>query len=326
LACDLYVQRATEVGRYRRTVVDTPPSSRRALQALAVIAAALVALVYVLAVRTRWGQRLDATALQGRRALEPRAVHAAARLLTTIDVASLVLIGGAIVVVALVRARPRLALGAGAIIAGSILTSEMLKHVVLTRPELGITDALRTHPSYPSGHTTVAMSLGIAAMLVAPKRWRTAVGVIGVAYASAIGVAVVATANHRPSDPIGAAFVVTAWSASIASVFVISDRRRQPDPSATRAPPWIVLGGLVLIVIAFVGLAATIVAIRRNRLDTIELGGAFLAASTAIVGTVVLTTGAIIAALRDTELERQRDIHPAYRTSDRDAPPRPLST
>ena len=179
------------MGRYRPTVVETPPSSRRLLQALAVIAAAMVALVYVFAVRTRSGQRLDATALQGRRTLDPRAVHAAARLLTTIDVASLVLIGGAIVIVALVRSRPRLALGAGTIIVGSILTSEMLKHVVLTRPELGITDALRTHASYPSGHTTVAMSLGIAAMLVAPRRWRTVVGVIGVAYASAIGVAVV---------------------------------------------------------------------------------------------------------------------------------------
>jgi drug/metabolite transporter (DMT)-like permease len=170
------------------------------------------------------------------------------------------------------------------------------------------------------------MSLGIAAMLVAPRRRRTVVGVIGVSYASAIGVAVVATANHRPSDPIGAAFVVTAWTAAIASVLVISDRRTQPDPSATREPPWIVLGGLVLIVIAFVGLAATIVAIRRNRLDTIELGGAFLTASAAIVGTVLLTTGAIIAALRDTELEHQHELHPAHRTPDRDAPPRPLAT
>src|SRR3979409_2301942 len=121
----MHARRATDVGRYRRTMVDTLPSSRRVLQALAVIAAAMVALVYVLAVRTRWGQRLDATALRGRRTLEPRAVHAAAPLPPTIDVAALVLSGGAIVVVALVRARPRLALGAGTIIAGSILTSEV---------------------------------------------------------------------------------------------------------------------------------------------------------------------------------------------------------
>ena len=94
----------------------------------------------------------------------------------------------------------------------------------------------------------------------------------------------VATTNHRPSDPIGAAFVVTTWTAAIASLLVLPDRRRQPDPSTKRAPSWIVLGGLVLIVAAFVGVAATIVAIRRNRLDTIELGGAFLTASMAIGG------------------------------------------
>jgi membrane-associated phospholipid phosphatase len=246
--------------------------------------------------------------LQGRRALDPRAVHAAARLLTTIDVASLALIGGAIVIVALVRGRPRLAVGAGTLIAGSILTSEVLKHLVLTRPELGITDALGSKATYPSGHTTVAMSLGIAAMLVAPRRWRVAVGLVGAAYASAIGIAVVATANHRPSDPIGAACVVTAWTAAIASLLVVPDRRRDPDPSIKRAPSLIVFGGLVLIVTAFVGLVATIVAIRRNRLDTIELGGAFLTASTAIAGTVLLATGTILAALRDAHLERHLEV------------------
>jgi len=291
------------------SMVDATASSyRRRLQALAVVAAAMVAVVYILAERTTWGQRLDSTALQGRRALDPRAVHAAARLLTTIDVASLALIGGAIVIVALVRGHPRLAVGAGTLIAGSVLTSELLKHAVLTRPELGITDALGTKATYPSGHTTVAMSLGIAAMLVAPRRWRVAVGLVGAAYASAIGIAVVATANHRPSDPIGAAFVVTAWTAAIAALLVVPDRRRDRDPSVKRAPSLIVLGGLVLIVTAFVGLAATIVAIRRNRLDTIELGGAFLTASTAIAGTVLLATGTILAAVRDAHFERHLEV------------------
>jgi membrane-associated phospholipid phosphatase len=286
-------------------VVDAAAAMyRRRLQALAVVAATMVAVVYILAERTTWGQRLDSTALQGRRAIGPRAVHAAARLLTTIDIASLALIGGAIVIVAVVRGYPRLAVAAGLIIAGSVLTAEVLKRAVLTRPELGISDALRTKATYPSGHTTVAMSLGIAAMLVAPRRWRVTVGLLGATYASAIGIAVVATANHRPSDPIGAAFVVTAWTAAMASLLIVPDRRRQRDPSTIRAPSLIVLGGLALIVIAFVGLAATIIAIRRNRLDTIELGGAFLTAAIAIAGTVLLTTGVILAALRDAYLER----------------------
>ncbi len=285
-------------------VVEARP--RRTLGVLAGIAAAGVLVVYALGVRTAWGQRLDATALSGRRELRTRAVHAAARLLTTIDVASLLLLGGAIVLVALLRARPRLAAGAGTVIAGSILTTELLKRVVLTRPDFGIVDALGMRASYPSGHTTVAMSLGVAATMVAPRRWRTFVGVIGATYASAIGVAVVATANHRPSDPIGAALVVTAWAAAVSALLVDRDTRapHRPSPDRAGAIPWIALAGLVLLVVAFVGLAATVVAIRRNRLDTIELGGAFAASATAIVGTIVLGTAALLGVLRGIELDR----------------------
>jgi membrane-associated phospholipid phosphatase len=289
-------------------VFSTQP--RRVLLVLAGAATAALAVVYTLAVRTAWGQRLDATALSGRRELRARAVHAAARLLTTIDVAALMLLGGAIVLVALLRARPRLALGAGAVIAGSILTTELLKRGLLPRPYLGVTDALHSHPTFPSGHTTVAMSLAIAAMLVAPSRWRAVVGVLGATYAAAIGVAVVATANHRPSDPIGAALVVTAWTAAVTAMLVGRDGEERREPAGPRASPWLALGGLALLVVAFVGLAGTVVAIRRNRLDTIELGGAFAASATAIVGTVLLTTSALLAVLRGIALDRRVALTP----------------
>jgi membrane-associated phospholipid phosphatase len=286
--------------------VADPPNAgfRRPLQALATISVALLGTVYLLAVRTRWGQRLDATALHGRQALRPRAVHAAARLLTTIDVASVALLGGVIVLVALVRARPRLAVGAGFVILGAILTTELLKRVVLARPDLGVFDAAGGRPSFPSGHTTVAMSLAVAAILVAPSRVRGLVGIAGAAYASAIGVATVATATHRPSDPIGAVLVVTAWGAAVAAVLVdrtLDGRREHMGP---RVSPWLAGGGLALLVVGFVGLVATVVAIRRGRLETIELGGAFLGAATAIAGTVLVATAALLAALRGIPLDR----------------------
>jgi membrane-associated phospholipid phosphatase len=282
-------------------VSDRP---RRALLVLSAAATAALVVVYTLAVRTAWGQRLDATALRGRRELRAKAVHAAARLITTIDVASLVLLGGAIVLVALLRARPRLAAGAAAIIAGSVITTEVLKHVVLSRPYLGVLDALHGRPSFPSGHTTVAMSLAIAAMLVSPSRWRGIVGALGALYASAMGVALIATANHRPSDPIGAALVVTAWAAMVTAMLVGRAGHERHEPTGSRVSPWLALGGLALLVVAFVGLAATIVAIRRNRLDTIELGGAFAASATAIVGTVFLCTAALLGVLRGLALDR----------------------
>ncbi|MBV8952159.1 MAG: phosphatase PAP2 family protein [Actinobacteria bacterium] len=294
---------------------------RRTLRVIAGVAAVAAVVVYELAVRTAWGQRLDATALSGRRELRARAVHAAARLLTTIDVAALLFLGGAIVLVALLRARPRLAFGAGCVIAGSILTTEVLKRVVLTRPNFGIVDALHGSQTYPSGHTTVAMSLGSAALLVAPERWRTPVGLAGAAYASGIGVAVVATANHRPSDPIGAALVVTVWAAVIAAMLAEPDRPARGAggrSSSSRAGviPWIALAALGLLVVAFVGLAATVVAIRSNRLHTVELGGAFAASATAIAGTIMLATAALLMVLRGVALDRPRTHMRAWNESE----------
>ena len=285
-------------------VVNARP--RRALLAVAAGAVILFAVVYVLAVQTKWGQRLDATALKGRRAV--RGVHAAARLLTTIDIAAIALLGAAIVLVALLRVRPRLAIAAGTVIAGSIVTTEVLKRIVLSRPDFGIVDALHSTRSFPSGHTTVAMSLGVGAMLVAPSRWRALVATLGAAFASAIGAVVVATASHRPSDPIGAALVVTAWAATVAALLMARDDGGGREPAGVRAGPWFAFGGLVLLVVGFVGLVATAVAIHRNRLDTVDLGGAFIASTSAIVGTILVCTAALLVVLRGVELDRAPSI------------------
>jgi membrane-associated phospholipid phosphatase len=288
-------------------VVDAPVGvlarPRRALLAVAGVAALLIVLLYQFAVETRWGQRLDATAVKGRTELHRRGIHAAARLLTTIDVASLVLLGGAVVLVALLRGRPRLAIGAGVMIAGSLLTTELLKKVVLSRPNLGVFDGLNQAGSFPSGHTTIAMSLGVGAVMVSPSRWRALIAALGAAFASAIGVAAVATASHRPSDPIGAALVVTAWAATVAAVLVRPDDDEAREPAGTRASPWFAFGGLALLVVAFIGLAATVVAIHRDSVNTVDLGGAFLAAASAIAGMILVCTAALLAVLRGVELD-----------------------
>jgi membrane-associated phospholipid phosphatase len=268
---------------------------------LAAVSGAMVVAVYLVAVRTRWGQRVDATALRGRHVLDRRAVHAAGGLLSTVDVASLAFVGTAIVVVSLVRSRRRLALAAAAIIAGSVLTSEVLKRVALARPSLGVVDQLGRLATYPSGHTTVAMALGVSAILVCPSRWRGAVTVVAVVYASAIGVAVVAAAYHRPSDAIGAAFVVTGWAAAITSL-VVSPSGRVQRERASYAPWWLLVSGTVLVLIGVVGLTATIAAIKTDRLGTVPLGGAFVAAAAAIVGTIVMTSALLLVTLGGEEL------------------------
>jgi membrane-associated phospholipid phosphatase len=274
---------------------------------LAGAAVVLLGVVYLLAVRTTWGQRLDATALSGRGALRPRTIDAASQLLDTISVASLFLVGGLIVLIALARRRPFLSLGAAVVIAGSCISTELLKHVFLPRPNLGITDPIGHAASFPSGHTTVAFSLAMAALLVAPSRYRSLVGIVGALYAIGVGVAVVATANHRPSDPIGAVLVVTAWVATVAAALQMVSVGTPRDKDDRRVSPALALGGAALLAFSFVGLVTTSLAIKVDRLGTVELSGAFAGACAAFTGAVLVALASLLWCLRGVSLDPPDD-------------------
>ena len=101
---------------------------------------------------------------------------------------SLVAGTGALVFIGLVRGRLLLAIAVGVSIFGANVTTEVLKRIVFERPDL--IDVGRFGNTYPSGHTTVAMSLAVGAVLVAPRRWRGTAAVAGVVYASAVSTAV----------------------------------------------------------------------------------------------------------------------------------------
>ncbi|HTL85338.1 MAG TPA: phosphatase PAP2 family protein [Acidimicrobiia bacterium] len=281
-------------------------ASRRVFAGMAVVASCLVIVVYVIAVRTSWGQHLDAAAVKGRRnVLSKEGVRVAHTVHTTIDIASLVLFGGTIVGIAVLRGRVRLAAGVAAIIVGSLATTELLKRV-LPRPDLGVADALRNAPSYPSGHTTIAMALSIGAILVAPRRLRAGVAVIGVAFASAIGCSVVVTASHRPSDVVGAALVVTAWSTATIAYLLRSTELGHSSQrrSWMRVEPLMVIVGSALVGSAFLGIVGLTIAFHDGPLDAVELGRAFIIAATTVIGTVMLCTAIPLVSLQDTELDR----------------------
>ena len=89
--------------------------------------------VYAVALGTVAGLELDARGVvQGFDAARLPRVHAATEdLLRTIDVSSLALIGGGIVLLALLRGAPRFALGAAAILGGANLTTQLLKPCLL---------------------------------------------------------------------------------------------------------------------------------------------------------------------------------------------------
>jgi PAP2 superfamily len=226
-------------------------------------------------------------------------------LLQTISLSSVALLGGAVVIVGLVRGGLPLAGVAVVVLGGANVATQAMKEV-LPRPDL-ITgeNHLGIGNSLPSGHTTVAMSIAIAALLVAPRRYRGPVALVGVAYAGAIGVAVLTAGWHRPSDAVAAYAMVIAWGAAASAVLVSAERPvLQPARSSSRyATPLLVLVGVAMSAAAFLGLVVVLVARRLGRLDAIDFGQAYVGATIAIAGSALLLTGLLLAALRPVSLD-----------------------
>jgi membrane-associated phospholipid phosphatase len=205
-----------------------------ALVAYGLAAAAAAAAIGLVAVGTRTGQLWDDAGRGGASPWDQPAVFRGANsLLDTISVTSLALVGGAIIALALLRGRPRLAVAAGVVLLGANVTSQVVKRA-FDRPDLVLGWAAGPG-AFPSGHTTVAMSLAMALMIVSPPslRWSAALG--GCAYAAAVGIAVIAIDWHRPSEVVGAYLVVVAWTAlTMAVVTATGEGEARPPGRAAR--------------------------------------------------------------------------------------------
>lgn len=83
--------------------------------------------------------------------------------------------------------------------------------------------------SWPSGHSTAAMTLALCAVLAAPRRLRPTVGAAGAAFALVIGVSNVVLQLHWPSDVVGGYLVSGTWTCAVLAVLAWAEARR---PSA----------------------------------------------------------------------------------------------
>ena len=179
--------------------------------ALAVLAAAAVVAVWWFFVTTPAGQHVDEVAYTGSRIGRSRLSEVTQSILDVVSVPFLVLVILVTAVVAALRRQWRLAVGVGAVVAGMNLTTQLLKYQLFTRPDLGFTDGYQEN-TLPSGHTTVAGSVAAAALLVAPRRSRWLIALLGAAYTGGTGIATMANGWHRASDVVAAVLVVTAWA------------------------------------------------------------------------------------------------------------------
>ena len=210
--------------------VDARQRAAAWLMVVAAGCALLVLAVHQVFVMTTRGQLVDSAALEGAQIGRRHIIVLVRQVLAVVSVGALAAAGLAAGAVALLRGRVALAAVAVTLVAGSNVTTQLLKYRLLDRPDLGLGAQVMTGNTLPSGHTTVAMSVAAAALLVAPQRFRAVVAVVAAAYGATTGVATLAAGYHRPSDAIAAALVVGAWAAGLGAVVVIATLRPDVEP------------------------------------------------------------------------------------------------
>jgi len=278
------------------------------LACFAVVCGLLLVVLFAVATRTHWGQTVDDAALNGR-TTRASVLTATNRVLNTISIASLALGSAAVVLVAFARRRPHLALTAAVVILGSNITTQLMKKVLLDRPDLiGRPDPLGMLNTFPSGHSTVAMSLAVGIVIVVPARARPVAALGGLVYATFVGAGTVTAGWHRPSDVVGAYLVVMVWAGASLALLIGAEgtERTRPAGLLQRVPsisPFFAGVGVGLLLGAMLGVAGTLVAAREQQLDAVNLGAAYAASIATIAGVALVLLMVLLSMLRDLSLD-----------------------
>ena len=282
---------------------------RRASVLLAGLAtAAAVWATWRVFVGTYEGQLLDQAAFEGADVGRNRLWRVAEPVLDVISVPFIAAVLVVAVVVALIRRRWLLAAQVALLIAGANLTGQLLKHSVLTRPDLEVGDRLPN--TLPSGHTIAATSCAVALVLVVPRRWRAAVAVGGALYAAGTGVSTLVGAWHRPGDVVAGVLVVLAWTCFVRALGPSGSRGTARDHRREAAAASLLVGSAIVVgALAGIALQRPLEALRavpsqhhstgleaRADLLTAYGGGAL-----GIVATTCLVFGTVLVVLRVTE-------------------------
>jgi membrane-associated phospholipid phosphatase len=145
--------------------------------------------------------------------------------------------GIVLVVVALRRRLPWVAVAVAVVLPLAPFTAELLKPL-LAHPHAQLGPKYIVNASWPSGHATAALTLAWCALLVAPPARRLLVATLGIAFAFAVGVALLVLAWHMPSDVLGGYLLATFWGALAFAVLRAFER-----DGGGRAPAGVRLGG-----------------------------------------------------------------------------------
>jgi membrane-associated phospholipid phosphatase len=249
--------------------------------------------------RARW---LDGAALQGFVGLDRPATRGPAEVVAALgDPLPYVLLGAAMVALALARGRPRIALAVPVVLAASSLTTQILKPLLADPRTCDcLADARVSAASWPSGHATGAMALALCAVLVAPAPWRPTMAVVGAGVAVAVSYALLTLGWHYPSDVLGGYLVAAFWmAAAIAALRAAGERwpARSGREAAVRWGAALAPAGIGALV-SLVGLAAVALARPDGAVRYAAAHTAFVFVAAALAAAAAATAGAFAAALR----------------------------
>jgi len=191
---------------------------------VAAVCGAAVVLMARGAVGTASGQRLDQLTLSGSRNHDGLLSRVAELAVETVSMPVIIALFALTAVIALLRRRPALLLPLASLVLGANLTTQVIKHLLVSREVLGPGIEPTTN-SFPSGHSTLAATTMIALVLVA-GRARPLVAPLGLLWSGAAGIGTLVTGWHRPSDVIGAIAVSAAWTFLVLGVDGLHTRRR----------------------------------------------------------------------------------------------------
>jgi membrane-associated phospholipid phosphatase len=231
------------------------PSIAAGRHLLAVVPVALLGALYVVAVGTAFGRRMDVDAVQA----FPdggRLEGLAEAVMQPVNAASAATAALVLTLLAFRRGGAPAAITVAALIAASSISARALKLSLGALDPLGGEHDRALGPAYfPSGHATAVMSIVLAAAIaLAPARLPARAGVV---LAWLAGLAIVSDRSHHVSDVLAGYLLAAAWAAAAAS-FLPAHRRA--DVAVASAPDralWISIGVLALPAVALSSAAAT---------------------------------------------------------------------
>jgi membrane-associated phospholipid phosphatase len=207
-----------------------------------------------------------------------------------------------VVVIALVRGRPRVAVGVGVVLLGANVTTEALKHTLAQSRSAGLVDGWFPLPGtlWPSGHSTAAMAAVLCLMIASPGRLRPLVAALGAAFAVAVGYSLVANGTHLPADVFGGYLMAATWALLIVAALSAAERRWPSETAVDRVSLRAALVPQAAVIIAGVALIALVALTRPHDALVYAQDHKQLVAVAAAIATlgVSLSTGVMLSLRR----------------------------